>query len=557
MKPPKLGKLKIRRLHEQLLGRQFAIPKLQRNFVWDSGRAAKLLDSICRDMPIGSLFLWEMDRRSANLIRQSAEVLPSFNTAHKNIWFVIDGQQRLSVIYQAFEAQERQNDAGRRIDFSRLCFVVNPKGPDIDEQRVVYRKPAGRELVPVRDILANNWKRRMPSKAKGFLARVGAFRERVLNYPVPTVTVQGATLDEIGEVFIRVNSQGMRITSADRAIALMGKLDVRLMAEELRLKVRESGFALMGVESILMGFNLIAEEPRADGDPPKLDAMARRWSKRIDKDSAAQDQFKKVWHKYQHSYLAAIDYLRKRFPVHDESYLPSVNMLSTLSVFFYHHAGQPNGYQSSELRKWFWATGVAERYTGRGYHRNIVADAKLFAALGRGVRRRFVFRDLLDPILDIQGAEYTSRSARTRAFFCLLSAREPRYLENGEEISLEQGVLSHANLRNRHHIFPQGRLRQHFPARTYNSLCNICFLVSRDNQKIGMRLPRYYLENYRDSGRARFKRVMRSHLIPVADDSGIWDRGLVGAFKKFQKNRLGVICAEFERVAGIRLFRKN
>jgi len=58
----------------------------------------------------------------------------------------------------------------------------------------------------------------------------------------------------------------------------MGKLDVRAMAEELRHKIRESGFALLGVDSILMGFNLVAERPRSDGDPPKLEAMARRWS---------------------------------------------------------------------------------------------------------------------------------------------------------------------------------------------------------------------------------------------------------------------------------------
>src|SRR5438034_11046740 len=109
MKPPKLAKVTIRVLRRHLFARRFAVPKLQRNFVWDSARAAKLLDSIYRDMPIGSLFLWEMDRKSANLIRQSANVLPSFNSKNRRIWFVIDGQQRLSVIHQAFAAQKREN----------------------------------------------------------------------------------------------------------------------------------------------------------------------------------------------------------------------------------------------------------------------------------------------------------------------------------------------------------------------------------------------------------------------------------------------------------------
>src|SRR5437867_4970203 len=100
MKPPTLTKIRIRRLRDYLLDRRFAVPKLQRNFVWDAGRSAKLLDSIYREMPIGSLFLWEMDRKSAHLIRQSdAELLPPFNNSNGKIWFVIDGQQRLSVIY--------------------------------------------------------------------------------------------------------------------------------------------------------------------------------------------------------------------------------------------------------------------------------------------------------------------------------------------------------------------------------------------------------------------------------------------------------------------------
>src|SRR5205807_3544511 len=136
-------------------------------------------------------------------------------------------------------------------------------------------KPVDREFIPIRDILAPDWRRRMRSQAQGFLTKISDCRQRLLNYPVPIVTVRSATLDEIGEVFIRVNAQGMRITSADRAIALMGALDVRAMAQELRQKVREKIFALNGIDPILMGFNLVSERPRLESDPPKLEAMAR------------------------------------------------------------------------------------------------------------------------------------------------------------------------------------------------------------------------------------------------------------------------------------------
>jgi hypothetical protein len=505
-------------------------------------------------MPIGSLFLWEMDRKSAHLIRQSAGVLPPFNDANRRVWFVIDGQQRLSVVYQAFEGQVRENDAGRSIDFGRLCFVAQPDRDQDSPPRIVYRKPQGKQFVPLRDILAPDWRQRIPTRASWFLKRIVDCRERLLNYPVPVVTVTKASLDEIGEVFIRVNSQGMRITSTDRAIALMGELDVRAMAEEMRWRVREQVFALGAIDPILMGFNLVAERPSVDGSPPKPEIMARRWSKRIERSGEEKEKFKKLWHRYQEAFLSAVDYLHRNFPIHDESYLPSANMLATLAVFFYNHRGQPNRAQAAEIRKWFWATGVAQRYSGRGYHKNIVGDAKFFEELAARPSRHFVFRDYLDPVLDIQAAEYSLRSARTRAFFCLLAARKPRYLDNGEPIPLDDAVVSRANLRHRHHIFPRAQMRGHFSARVYNSLCNISFLVSSDNMKIGMKLPRTYLAEFREEGRPQFRRVAMSHLIPVGKDSGAWESGIVKAFKTFQKQRLRLICAEFERQAGMKLF---
>jgi hypothetical protein len=555
MKPAELKSWKIRLLHSYLLQKRFAVPKLQRNFVWDGGRAAKLLDSIYRNMPIGSLFLWQMDHKSAHLIRQAAEVLPSFNSSNPTIWFVIDGQQRLSVIYQALQAETRKNDRGRDINFGRLCFVVNPEKEAEFAPRIVYRKPIDRLFVPVSDILAPDWKRRMPSRAKWFLGRIKSCRERLLRYSVPIVIVQAATLSEIGEVFIRVNSQGMRITAADRAIAVMGKLDVHAMANELRQKVRESMFELGSIDPILMGFNLITERQDSKGDPPKLANMARRWSEKIDNDRAALNEFKKVWHKYQNAFLSAVQYLHDRFPVQDEFYLPSANMLATLAVFFYYHPGQPNGFQATEIRKRFWATGVATRYSGGGYHRNIVADANLFEALAKGGKRRFILKERLDPVLDLQNAQYNSSSARTRAFFCLLASRKPRYLENGEELPLGGSVVSQASRKHRHHIFPQAQLRVHVSSRAYNGLCNICFLVSRDNEKIGSSLPRNYLAKYREAGRQHFYRVMRSHLIPVGMESGVWKLGTKSAFKLFRAERLKLICSEFEKEAGIKLFR--
>ena len=54
------------------------IPGFQRNFVWDLGRASRLIESLVLGLPVPQLFLYEQER-------------------HKNL--LIDGQQRLMSIY--------------------------------------------------------------------------------------------------------------------------------------------------------------------------------------------------------------------------------------------------------------------------------------------------------------------------------------------------------------------------------------------------------------------------------------------------------------------------
>jgi len=72
-----------------------------------------------------------------------------------------------------------------------------------------------------------------------------------------------------------------------------------------------------------------------------------------------------------------------------------------------------------------------------------------------------------------------------------------------------------------------------------------------------MRVPRKYLAGYSGLGRVRFRQVMRSHLIPVTEDSGVWEPGLVGGFKKFRQQRRKLICAAFEKAAGMKLFKSS
>jgi uncharacterized protein with ParB-like and HNH nuclease domain len=82
------------------------IPGFQRNFVWDLGRASKLIESLLLGLPVPQIFLYE---------------------AGRNEFLVIDGQQRLMSIYyfvkQRFPRKEKRAEL-------RAVFDDQGKIPD-------------------------------------------------------------------------------------------------------------------------------------------------------------------------------------------------------------------------------------------------------------------------------------------------------------------------------------------------------------------------------------------------------------------------------------------
>src|SRR4029077_13301996 len=79
--------------------RQLALPDFQRDFVWDARATEELVESISRSFPAGSLLFmpWRPDTFAPRAI-QGAPALNGTTPSQ----LILDGQQRLSSLYQAF-----------------------------------------------------------------------------------------------------------------------------------------------------------------------------------------------------------------------------------------------------------------------------------------------------------------------------------------------------------------------------------------------------------------------------------------------------------------------
>jgi hypothetical protein len=477
-------------------------------------------------------------------------VLPSFNSSNSKVWFLIDGQQRISVIHNVREGSTLQNAHRKEIDFKRIVFSLEKEA---DGQQILYRKPRAGTYESLSVILHPQWRNRLSHLGKQDMNRVGKCRESILRYPMHLMHIQ-AEIGAIRETFLRINTQGMKIGTAGAIFTQAEDLDLRDIQHDVRGHV-DAGFGMIPEMPILFAMAAARGAKEARGQALKktitdLSAQARHDSKL--KKSLARD-----WHRLSVCFGKAVDYLRLNFCVVSRDYIYSDYMIAVLALFYHWNGRGPSKRQKEEIRKWFWATSVGSRYSGSDFNICLPEDLLFFQKLAKQGGARFTYTPQMDKI-DVRRSQYAARSGITTAFYCMLMLHKPvSIVDDGlNEIPVDR-YATKANRKDRHHIFPRRVMAPlHIPSNHYNSICNICLLTAEENQSIGARRPRCYLGEAKDNA-GYFKRKMDRHLIPITADSGVWHANVKTGFKQILKERNELICRELEKAAGIRLFRKD
>jgi hypothetical protein len=373
MKPPRVQCPSVSNLRGYLDEGRFAVPKLQREFVWNGRKAAQLLDSMYRNMPIGSLIIWDARRSARDILRKNLNILPPYKDRNGRIWFLIDGQQRLSVIYQAFQGESKRNADRKEVNFSNLTFALGQPRHS-EAARFHYRRPVEGEFVSVQDLLSSRWRSKLRSLGQQKLERARECRETLLAYRVPVVLFETSSLDEAKELFIRINSLGTPVSAADRIFSRASQLELRWLAHEAWEGLPE-GFRPVPYEAILQALALV--EGSKDVAASSYERIVRVWE-REGKDTRKKKKLLKRWAQLRKAFGKATDYVRKEFSVLESGYLPSSYMLSLLSVFFFYRKGSRPGPIA------LIATPSQTQRPGTGTSHLPAAFASVFCNLARG-----------------------------------------------------------------------------------------------------------------------------------------------------------------------------
>lgn len=547
---------------------ELVLPEMQRRYVWTATKVRDLLDSLYHRYPTGSVLVWENIQSSAPTRNLDIEQESSPLTAKL---LLLDGQQRLTSLaalltgkpvsvkdsrrpveilfnlehperFARQEQDEFEDDLGESVDedddeldseeesqedvqeyLKKLTFVVYSKALEGNKNWVrvtdIFQKS---EVAILKQLGINsddeNWERYSER-----LQRVKAIR----NYPyVMHILGHEYEYDEVTEIFVRVNSAGVKLRGSDLALA------------QITAKWNNS----------LKIFEQYARESKEYGYDIDIGLLVRT----IVAFATEQSRFKTVgdlglkrlqesWEKTKKGLDYAINFLRNNTQIESLSFLSSPFVLIPIAALAVARDEKLSKDDVSNLRRWLYLSHSFGHYS-RGSSETIL-DADLNVLMKKGgsvsdlielVERQFGRLQFLDTDLRSKG----KRSPLFSMSYLAIKQAGGKDWISGLALSNNNRGKNHKI--EFHHVFPQKLLKDAgYEKAEINEIANMAFIGGRTNRRISAKNPSEYLAAVaKDQG----DNALKNQFIPM--DRELWK---VENFRQFLDARRQLLVTQINR----------
>ncbi len=213
---PEARAFKIEDLLAEVKFGRVRIPSFQRKLKWEREDASKLLDSLYRGYPVGTLLFWETEAEPGEMRFGSIAIRAGKRT--DALW-VVDGQQRIVSLARVLLPTEPDTDGfALYFDLDEPNFIAPPPP--------VKRNEDPTRWLPMTEVLDSErllqWLlEKMPS-SKERRDRAIQLGKRIREYEIPAYIVRTHNEAILREVFGRTNSSGKKLEASEVFDALHG-----------------------------------------------------------------------------------------------------------------------------------------------------------------------------------------------------------------------------------------------------------------------------------------------------------------------------------------------
>ena len=534
---------KLRFLLDSIHNREVALPDFQRDFVWDPRATEELIESILQNYPAGSLL---RIKNKVGFFFAPREVAgaPTLD-GHSPSYLVLDGQQRLTSLYQALYG------TGNHRYFVNLRGLLD--GVDLDdcvfylrkhraERRFGTIKQQAKDLVFPLEVLfgrstgfeewldqvieqrTENEDARKELKQKLRSVR-NTWIQNIEDYEFPVVTLAEETEAEaVCTIFETLNRTGVKLSVFDLLTARFWPENVRLreLWEDARTEhpvLEEFGVDPYYILQAIAIFTAKAAPSCKRGDVLKMEV----------------GQILTGWKPVVRGVAEMLQMLRNDCGVVLPYWLPYHPILIPAGAVLakHHHTTGPQvGAIRDKIKRWFWCSVFSQVYENAP-NSQAVKDFTELTSWFAGSTEPASVRDFsFEP--DVLRETTTRQRAIYRGCIALILSNESRDLYSGSRITaslvLEKKIDDH-------HVFPKGYLidsGEEVSVTLRDCILNRTLIDKETNIRIGKKAPADYLEQIEaELGAERLDKVLASHLLPGGTDSSLRE----GRFSDFLNDR--------------------
>ena len=553
--------LPLKALLNDVEGGKIQLPDFQRGWVWDEDRIRGLLASISRGFPVGAV----MTLSSGGDIRFRTRLVEgvSENGTTSPDRFLLDGQQRLTSLYQALlhpDPVATQDARGQRrltwfyIDMRRavsdaadredavICVPQNKKvtrdfgretvldlsDPEFEYEELMF--PTEKLFDPLEWTLnyTKYWGSRASLHPEGdpteFFTK---FNNGVIkpfsDYLLPVIHLEKETPKEaVCTVFEKVNTGGVPLNVFELATASFAaeseEFSLRDDWRDRRQRLYPSyGGVLQGIEGehFLQAVALLktqADRREAIGSGQPANRLPAISCKRRDILNLRLHDYQKWADEVEEGFRKAAAFLQSQF-IFGRYNVPYNTQLVPLAVLYVELSGELEPALAREkLARWYWSGIFGEAYGGTTETQFALDLAQVAEYVRGGAEPNMLAQANFIPerLLTLR----TRNSAAYKGLYAL-------QMMNGasdwrSDIQLSLATYNNENI-DIHHVFPVAWCRSTdgkpaIPSHLYDSVINKTPLSAATNRVIGGRGPAAYLRRLQeDMGRERLKQALEAH----------------------------------------------